>query len=206
MQEIPSLLCRGLGLLRRRLFLLLLLFFFLLLLIVLWRATLGTSTGGNARALSRSLCRWLFLFRGSFRLWFGFLGASCFLTTVGLGLLFFFLLLFALLLLWFLLLRLLLGLLPAVLLYFGFFLRVGFGDGSAFAWLILGPCFIFVAATALFVLFRNLASLRERQRVSRTNFSRCYAARIQYRGTWWYVTLRRAMELYKQGLTFHPAI
>lgn len=154
-EEVASLLCRSLGLLRRRLLLLLLLFFFLLLVvIVLRRATLGTSTGGNARAFPCSLRRWLLLFLGGFGLWLGFLGTRRFLATVGLWLLFLFLGL------------LLIGLFVAVLLHFGFFLRVGFGGGSALGWLILGSCFIFVAATALFVLFGDLAGLRETRRVS----------------------------------------
>ena len=147
-EDVPSLLSRGLGLLRWRLFLLLLLF---LLFILLWCATLGTSTGGDAGTLPRSLCRWFLLFRGSFGFWFGFLGASRFLATISLGLLFLFLIFFFFLLL--------LGLLVAVIFRFGIFLRVRFGGGSAFGWLVLGPWFIFVTAATLFVLFRDLASL-----------------------------------------------
>ena len=140
-KQVTSLLSSSFGLLRRRLLFLFLLL--LLVLVVLWRATLGTSTGGNARALSRSLRRWLLLFLGSFVLWLSFLGASGFLATVGLRLL----------------LLLLLGLFVAVLLHFGFFLRVGFGGGSAFGWLVLGSGLILVAAAALFILFGDLSSL-----------------------------------------------
>ena len=140
-EEVTSLLCSSLGLLRRRLLFLLLLFHFVL--IVVRRATLSTSTRGNARAFSGSLRGWLLLLLGSFFLWLSFLGASRFLATVGL---------------WFLLLFLL-GLLLAVLLHFRFFLRVGFGGGSAFGWLVLRSWLVFVAAAALFILFGDLARL-----------------------------------------------
>lgn len=142
-EEVASLLSRSLGLLRWCLFLLLLLFLLTVVVVVLRRATLGASSGGNARALPCSLCRWLLLFLGSFGLWLSFLGAGCLLATVGLWLLF----------------LLLLALLFAILLHFGIFLRVGFGDRSAFGWLVLGSCFILVAAAALFVLFGDFASL-----------------------------------------------
>ena len=141
-EEAASLLSISLTLLRGRLLLFLP---FILVLILVRRGALGTTAGGDARALSCSFRGWLLLFLGSFGLGLRFLGASRFLATVGLWLL--------------LLLLLLLGLLIAVLCYFCLFLRIGFGGGSAFAWLVLGSWLILVTAAALFILFGYFTGL-----------------------------------------------